>query len=194
MLDNTADVPNLDKRRHDWTDERIQRLKQLWAEGHSCSQIAADMGGITRNAVIGKVHRLDLAGRITAAPRYRSGPVSYEEKLRRNAERLARKVIAQAQRAAWSTTSRRQRAARPPCPPTEPAPIAPDMQPCTLQELQRDSCRWPIGHPGEADFYFCGGARLSGHSYCGFHKGLAYQRPLAARAYHPLGSSKPAVF
>ncbi|HUI97768.1 MAG TPA: GcrA family cell cycle regulator [Xanthobacteraceae bacterium] len=155
-----------------WTDERVELLKKLWTEGLSASQIAAELGGITRNAVIGKVHRLGLSGRAkspsSAAPRPRKPRASG------HMMRLAR-------------PSMRGNTALAPMyeADLEPEPelienIIPIGQRCSLLELNESKCRWPIGDPGTAEFFFCGGAPVEGLPYCSYHSRVAYQ-PAADR-------------
>ena len=156
-----------------WTDERVELLKKLWTDGLSASQIAAELGGITRNAVIGKVHRLGLSGRAkspsSTAPRPRKPRASG------HMMRLTR-------------PSMRGNTALAPMYETdvEAEPelienIIPLGQRCTLLELNESKCRWPIGDPGTAEFFFCGGAPLDGAPYCGYHSRVAYQPPAARR-------------
>ncbi len=149
-----------------WTDERVELLKKLWTDGLSASQIAAELGGITRNAVIGKVHRLGLSGRAkspaSAAPRPRKPRAP-------GMMRLAR------------PTMRGNTALAPMYEPdVEPEPelvenIIPLGQRCTLLELNEGKCRWPVGDPGATDFFFCGGRTSDGLPYCGYHARIAYQ-------------------
>ena len=161
-----------------WTDERVELLKKLWTEGLSASQIAAELGGITRNAVIGKVHRLGLSGRAkspsSAAPR-------------------PRKPRAPGHMMRLSRPSMRGNTALAPMyeADVEPEPelienIIPLGQRCTLLELSESKCRWPIGDPGSAEFFFCGGAPLDGLPYCNYHSRGAYQ-PAAARRDRRVG-------
>ena len=155
-----------------WTDERVELLKKLWSDGLSASQIAAELGGITRNAVIGKVHRLGLSGRAksasTAAPRQRKARASAH--MMRMARASIRGNTALAHAYEFET---------------EAAPelienIIPIGQRRTLLELTEQTCRWPIGDPGSSDFFFCGGNTIAGLPYCAFHSRLAYQ-PAADR-------------
>jgi len=161
-----------------WTDERVELLKKLWTDGLSASQIAAELGGITRNAVIGKVHRLGLSGRAkspsSAAPR-------------------PRKPRAPGHMMRLSRPSMRGNTALAPTYETnvEPEPelienIIPLGQRCTLLELNESKCRWPIGDPGSSEFFFCGGAPLEGLPYCNYHSRVAYQ-PAAARRDRRVG-------
>ena len=121
----------------EWTEERINRLRQLWNEGKSASQIADILGGATRNAVIGKAHRLGLAKRPSPIKRDPNKPPKPRVK----------KV--------------------------KPAPKPVDG--VTILELTEQMCRWPIGHPGDEDFRFCGARVMSGFTYCAEHCSLAYQ-------------------
>jgi GcrA cell cycle regulator len=150
-----------------WTDERVETLKRLWTEGLSASQIAAELGGITRNAVIGKVHRLGLSGRAkspaAAAPRPRKP--RQQTHMMRVARPSVRGNTALAQAFELDI---------------EPEPeladnIIPMGQRRTLLELSEETCRWPIGDPGTADFFFCGGATLTALPYCAYHCRVAYQ-------------------
>ncbi len=146
-----------------WTDQRIANLKRLWADGLSASQIAAEIGGVTRNAVIGKVSRLGLSGRRQAAPR--------------------RASVFKPQR----TTPLRP--ATPRAPKAAPEPMAevilleiPVAQRKTLLQLNERNCRWPAGDPRDADFYFCGGDVAGEHVYCAYHCRVAYETPEMRRA------------
>jgi GcrA cell cycle regulator len=150
-----------------WTDDRVEQLKKLWESGLSASQIAAELGNITRNAVIGKVHRLGLSGRAkspsTAAPRQRK--VRAPQHMMRISRPMARGNTALAH--AFEVE-------------TEPDPIAfdnvvPMNQRRTLLELTEDTCHWPVGDPGSSEFFFCGGKALGGLPYCAHHSRVAYQ-------------------
>ena len=132
-----------------WTDERVEMLKKLWADGLSASQIAAELGGITRNAVIGKVHRLGLSGRAkspsSAAPRPRK-PRTHTHMLRVSRPAM-RGNTALAHAFDYEVEAE----------PELIDNVIPIGQRRTLLELTEDTCRWPIGDPGSADFFFCGG-------------------------------------
>jgi GcrA cell cycle regulator len=149
-----------------WTDERVETLKKLWGDGLSASQIAGELGGITRNAVIGKVHRLGLSGRAkspsSSAPRPRKPRPQHMMRVSRPA---VRGNTALAQVFDYEA---------------EPEPelvenVVPLGQRRTLLELTEDTCRWPIGDPGATDFFFCGGQSINTGPYCGFHSRVAYQ-------------------
>ncbi|MEE2565865.1 GcrA family cell cycle regulator [Hyphobacterium marinum] len=145
-----------------WTDERVEELKKLWAEGQSASQIAKQLGGVTRNAVIGKVHRLGLSGR--AAP---SRPA------RRPAATPAR-TRAPSQPAKPRVTARTEPAPAPKTKSLEPAPL-PNGEFATVLTLKDSMCKWPIGDPATGDFRFCGRRSDPGAAYCEAHAQLAYQ-------------------
>ena len=150
-----------------WTDERVEALKKLWAEGLSASQIAAELGGITRNAVIGKVHRLGLAGRAkspaSAAPRPRKA-------------RAASAMLRISRPALRGNTALAQLYETDPDPQPELADnVIPLGQRRTLLELNDETCRWPIGDPGSPEFFFCGGQTITSLPYCAYHSRIAYQ-------------------
>jgi GcrA cell cycle regulator len=159
-----------------WTDERVELLKKLWAEGLSASQIAAELGGVTRNAVIGKVHRLGLSGRAKA-------PSSAIPRPRK--PRTASSGIRMSRPAARGNTALARHAVLAYDLEIEPEPeplenIVPIGQRCTLLELSDAKCRWPIGDPGSMDFFFCGGRPVGELPYCAYHARMAYQ-PVADR-------------
>ncbi len=152
-----------------WTDERVELLKKLWADGLSASQIANELGGITRNAVIGKVHRLGLSGRAKSPtiatarprkPRTSSSALRMSRPSMRGNTALAAAVMYDVEIA--------------------PEPelienVIPMGQRCTILELSDAKCRWPIGDPGMPEFFFCGGASVEGAPYCSYHSRIAYQ-------------------
>ena len=151
-----------------WTDERVELLKKLWSDGLSASQIAGELGGITRNAVIGKVHRLGLSGRAKApsssVPRQRKPRVASQ--MFRAPRTMMRGNVALAMPAYDYD------------PEPEPQPIEniiPIGQRCNLVELTDEKCHWPIGDPAQPDFFFCGGKTNAGTPYCGYHARIAYQ-------------------
>jgi GcrA cell cycle regulator len=148
-----------------WTDERVELLKKLWADGLSASQIAGELGGITRNAVIGKVHRLGLSGRAkspsSSAPRVRK-PRSHMLRVSRSSMRGNTALAL-----AYDLESE-----------LEPEPVElviPVEQRRSLLELNESTCRWPIGDPSGSEFYFCGGTPITGLPYCAHHSRVAYQ-------------------
>ncbi len=159
-----------------WTEDRVEVLKKLWAEGHSASQIAGQLGGVTRNAVIGKVHRLGLSGRATPsrplkrAPRYgRAKPAATLKAAQAktqsvNAETGAEKSVA---RAIPKVTEKASL--------TNLAPMKLKGGEITsVLTLKETMCKWPIGDPSDADFGFCG-RRSSSGPYCTEHSKLAFQ-------------------
>jgi GcrA cell cycle regulator len=148
-----------------WTDERIETLKKLWADGHSASQIAAELGGITRNAVIGKVHRLGLSGRAkspsSAAPRPRK-------------QRSASHMLRVARLSVRGTTALANAYELDDKPEPELLDnVIPLGQRRNLIELTEDTCRWPIGDPDSSDFFLL---RRSDH-----HQPALLRLPLARR-------------
>lgn len=159
-----------------WTDERVEQLRKLWEAGLSASQIAAELGNITRNAVIGKVHRLGLSGRAkcssSSAPRPRKARApTHMVRIPRPAVR-GNTALAQAFEMEL-----------------DPDPIAydnvvPMSQRRSLLELTEEHCRWPIGDPGSPDFFFCGGKSIVGLPYCAHHSRVAYQ-PATDRRRNP---------
>jgi GcrA cell cycle regulator len=154
-----------------WTDERVEQLKQHWTEGKSASQIASLLGaGLTRNAVIGKVHRLGLAGRAKSpgmvSPRPRSAPhrvaapriASAAPRITRGATALAiaHEALADVEPEAFESV------------------VVPMSLRVTIVELKEAMCRWPLGDPATAEFRYCGSPTASG-PYCAYHGSLAYQ-------------------
>ena len=159
-----------------WTDERVETLKKLWADGLSASQIAAELGGITRNAVIGKVHRLGLSGRAkspsSAAPRPRKARSAHMLRVSRPTMR-GNTALAHAYDLEVEVE------------PEQSDNIIPLGQRRSLLELTEETCRWPIGDPGTAEFFFCGGHSLGGLPYCAYHSRVAYQPANARRDRRP---------
>jgi GcrA cell cycle regulator len=160
-----------------WTDDRVEQLKKLWESGLSASQIAAELGNITRNAVIGKVHRLGLSGRAkspsSAAPRQR------KVRPAQNMMRISRPM------SRGNTALAHVFEAEP-----EPDPIAfdnvvPMSQRRTLLELTEDTCHWPIGDPSSSEFFFCGGKAVASLPYCSHHSRVAYQPASERRRQQP---------
>jgi len=142
MLDNT------------WTIERVELLKSHFAAGLSCREIANEIG-VSRNAVIGKLSRLNLTREKTLKPRRDDAGRSRPKSVPRLQYRLLRKLFAEAE------------------PVGENEPILSEQH-CSLLELSKERCRWPISHPGEKDFCFCGNQPLEGMPYCPGHTRLAY--------------------
>ena len=137
-----------------WTDEKVAKLRELWGKGKTANQIAEIIGGITRNAVIGKAHRLNLSAKIKT--RYVSPNKNIENNIENNNSK--------------SFKGRRSR--------FKSLIIENDFEPENpkqLEELDENSCKWPIGHPNEKSFYFCGRKSLKDFSYCKLHLLYAYQ-------------------
>ena len=137
-----------------WTEEKVAKLRELWGKGNTASQIAEIIGGISRNAVIGKAHRLNLSAKIktrTAISNKSFDSSSDSTKIKsKNARRSKFRSLI----------------------------IEKDFEPENpkqLEELDENSCKWPIGHPDEESFYFCGRSSLKDFSYCKLHLLHAYQ-------------------
>lgn len=183
-----------------WTDERVEILKRLWGEGQSASQIAKELGGVTRNAVIGKVHRLGLSNR-TAPPATEPTPAPVPD-----SETVANGAAAVEKPADDTTLAREEdatpapavpvrRAIIPAGQPLPPQPSANEISPealarvsevekvarkLSLMELTEKSCKWPVGDPATQDFWFCGLPVQPGKPYCEAHVGVAFQ-PMSSR-------------
>tara|TARA_A100001011_G_scaffold396475_2_gene494432 strand:- start:173 stop:667 length:495 start_codon:yes stop_codon:yes gene_type:complete len=137
-----------------WNDEKVAKLKELWGKGSTASQIAEIIGGISRNAVIGKAHRLNLSAKIKT----RNNPKNYD---------LSNQVNKRNDSAARGRKSK-----------FKSLIIEKNFEPENpkqLEELDENSCKWPIGHPNEKSFYFCGRSSLKDFSYCKLHLLYAYQ-------------------
>ncbi len=158
-----------------WTDDRVELLKKLWADGLSASQIAARLGGVTRNAVIGKVHRLGLSRRATSS--------------RSSAPRPRRSHAPRPNRGPGLTFGTRGNVALKPTFEAEyepvPAPVAelviPLHERASILTLKESMCHWPIGDPTEEDFHFCGRKKDGPTPYCDHHARMAYQPAQARR-------------
>ncbi len=151
----------------DWTTEAIERLKALWAEGHSTAEIGRRMG-ISKNAVVGKAHRLNLSARPSPIRRDatpRPAPVP----------RAPRPVPAPMQRLVQPPVIRQ--APQPAPPPQVVAPPVVRSFPVARPRTGSRSCCWPIGEPGTTGFRFCGGEPMAGKPYCTEHAALAYVKP-----------------
>lgn len=155
-----------------WTDERVALLRRLWEDGQSASKIAAQLGGVTRNAVIGKVHRLGLAGRVKAgedATVVAAKPVEVEKPV----------PVAAAPEPAPAANHRPAPEFPPVAPPVRSSaidPVAiPVSQRVTIMDLRESMCRWPLGDPTTPEFRFCGARSITGLPYCTHHAEIAYQ-------------------
>ena len=137
-----------------WTEEKVSKLKELWGKGNTASQIAEIIGGISRNAVIGKAHRLNLSAKIKT--RTATSNKNFENSIEESN--------------AKSKKGRRSK--------FKSLIIEKDFEPENpkqLEELDENCCKWPIGHPDEKEFYFCGRSSLKDFSYCKLHLLYAYQ-------------------
>ena len=137
-----------------WNEEKVNKLKELWGKGNTASQIAEIIGGISRNAVIGKAHRLNLSAKIKT----RTATTN------KNFENIIEEK---------NSKSKRGRRSR-----FKSLIIEKDFEPENpkqLEDLDESSCKWPIGHPNEKTFYFCGRSSLKDFSYCKLHLLYAYQ-------------------
>ncbi|MGB0907323.1 MAG: GcrA family cell cycle regulator [Maricaulaceae bacterium] len=146
-----------------WTEDRVEVLTKLWAEGLSASQIAKQLGGVTRNAVIGKVHRLGLSGR--AKPSRPTAPRTSKPSAPRT------RTVA---RTAPKPKAPRVAPIAPPPAPIEAKPL-PSGEYATILTIRDHMCKWPIGDPSTDDFRFCGRKTDPAAPYCEAHSSVAYQ-------------------
>jgi len=137
-----------------WTPERNQKLKDLWEKGHTASQIANMLGNTTRNAVIGKAHRLNLQARVVSKKTKTKTALTKNSSNEVKTEKLGRKAKFKALLLDKSFEKE---------------------NPKQLEELTDETCRWPVGHPYEKDFYFCGRTSLEKFPYCKLHVLYAFQ-------------------
>ncbi|GAD54331.1 MAG: GcrA cell cycle regulator [Limimaricola cinnabarinus] len=190
-----------------WTDERVETLKKMWNEGQSASQIAKELGGVTRNAVIGKVHRLGLSNRTGVAPQPappapQTAPSAPAQPTAARPEpapapqaKPEPKTEAEDEDDAPIPMSAARRAIIPAGQPLPPQPSANEISPealakvseiekgakkLTLMELTEKTCKWPVGDPATDNFWFCGLPTQSGKPYCEAHVGVAFQ-PMSSR-------------
>ena len=189
-----------------WTDERVETLKKMWGEGQSASQIAKELGGVTRNAVIGKVHRLGLSNRAGSGSAA-TKPAVKEKAAKPAAPKAPPKAKTKAAPASKPDKeepeldengipiSAARRAIIPAGQPLPPQPSANEISPealakvadvekgakkIGLMELTEKTCKWPVGDPATDDFWFCGLGVQQGKPYCEAHVGVAFQ-PMSSR-------------
>ena len=165
-----------------WTNERVELLKKLWGDGLSASQIAGELGGVTRNAVIGKVHRLGLSGRAKSTS---SSAKPRRPRTAAPATGAAPKKPTTSHPQSIGATALKADISPAPVvadkPRVEPiAELVPISQRATILTLTERTCKWPIGDPAADDFYFCGRQSDAGVPYCAHHCKIAYQ-PVADR-------------
>lgn len=183
-----------------WTDERVEVLKTMWGEGKSASQIAKELGGVTRNAVIGKVHRLGLSNRTASTTKPAVAPEKPEAKAAETAKAKPAEPEAKPEPVVEAAPVRVA-----PIPPRKPIikagqplppqPSANEVSPealatvkeieksakrLTLMELTERTCKWPVGDPATTQFWFCGHAVQQGKPYCEAHVAVAFQ-PMSSR-------------
>ena len=185
-----------------WTDERVELLKKMWGEGQSASQIAKELGGVTRNAVIGKVHRLGLSNRAsgtsTAKAEAKPKPAAKAEPKPKPApktEPARPEPPQQPKKEAAQPSVPARKAIIPAGQPLPPQPSANEISPealakvnevekkakkLSLMELTERTCKWPVGDPATDDFWFCGLPVQAGKPYCEAHVGVAFQ-PMSSR-------------
>lgn len=214
-----------------WTDERIATLQKMWEGGSTASQIAEELGGVSRNAVIGKAHRLGLKARpspVKASEKKKKAAAAKKPMAKAAPKKAAPKTAAPKPAPAAKPTSAGQTASaananvqsqpvpnptpnlpkivsvgpggflrqgpgdqQPPIPPAPPRRLVPAKpspeiaDKTSLLDLSDKVCRWPMGHPGEADFHFCGSDVNPGFPYCVEHCGRAYQAQLPRGARRP---------
>jgi GcrA cell cycle regulator len=161
-----------------WTDERVELLRKLWSEGLSASQIAAQLGSVTRNAVIGKVHRLKLSGRgrtTAAAPRQKktSSSAAGGKSVSRAAS-VTRSITTSIGATALQTQFDAEPVARYHSRPIENV-VVPISRRLQLVQLSERTCKWPNGDPLTEDFSFCGNDAAETGPYCGYHSRIAFQ-------------------
>ena len=138
-----------------WTEEKVAKLKELWGKGNTASQIAEIIGGISRNAVIGKAHRLNLSAKI------KTRTATSNQNFNNSTSEKNIQISKKGRRSKFKSLI-----------------IEKDFEPENpkqLEELDENSCKWPIGHPNEKTFYFCGRTSLKDFSYCKLHLLYAYQ-------------------
>ena len=167
-----------------WTDERVELLKKLWIDGLSASQIAAELGNVTRNAVIGKVHRLGLSGRAKDAKPAGTPAAAARPRKATRAPSAPAPIAPQPHN---NNVNNMVIAPIPLQPVIEEPALLPDeelavpmSERVTIMDLRESMCRWPMGDPTKPEFRFCGARSITGLPYCTHHSRIAYQ-PVADR-------------
>jgi len=138
-----------------WTEEKVAKLKELWGKENTASEIAKIIGGISRNAVIGKAHRLNLSAKI------KTRAATSSQNFDNSTTQKNNQIVKRGRKSKFKSLI-----------------IEKDFEPESpkqLEELDENSCKWPIGHPDEKSFYFCGRSSLKDFSYCKLHLLYAYQ-------------------
>ncbi len=163
-----------------WTDERVEQLKKLWADGLSASQIAAQLGGVSRNAVIGKVHRLKLSGRgKTTSTQTRSKKVntgaSGGQRSGGSSAHMASRIVSRSVGATALQTEYSTDLVPHTITKTVTDVVVPISRRLELVQLSERTCKWPVGDPLQPDFNFCGNDVGESGPYCTYHSRLAYQ-------------------
>jgi GcrA cell cycle regulator len=199
-----------------WTDDRINRLKELWSKGMTASQIAEELGGVSRNAVIGKAHRLELQSRPSPVkpnkpataktrakpapepvskpqqaaipPAPQAAPPSAPPVVQPTPQPPQPRIISVGPGGFLRQGPGDQQPPIPPAPPRRLVPAKPSAEVAdktSLLDLNEKICKWPLGHPGEPDFHFCGAPANPGFPYCVEHCGVAYQAQMPRRDRRP---------
>ena len=164
-----------------WTDERVEQLRKLWLDGLSASRIATELaGGVTRNAVIGKVHRLGLSGRVktqsTSSVNTRSRPVKPATSRPGTMPGLPQRAVAMPMRGNAALAIQDRPAPMPLVRRSYDDNVVNMTENVTIMELRESMCRWPVGDPSSAEFRYCGGKAPIGEGpYCKQHSRMAYQ-------------------
>lgn len=173
-----------------WNDERVEILKRMWLEGQSASQIAKELGGVTRNAVIGKVHRLGLSNRHLSEGEPTDAPIKPKPKAATKSKPVRKPEPKPAAAAEPQVATSRSKEIIPANRPLPPQPSNHEVDPAalakfheiqekalrlSLMELTEKTCKWPIGDPATENFWFCGLPVLPGKPYCAACNGVAHQ-------------------
>lgn len=158
-----------------WTEDRVATLTKLWADGLSASQIAKELGGVTRNAVIGKVHRLGLSGRAKPSSPARKAAARKTAARKGTRPSASPKPKPKVTRTPSAPRAPRVAAQAPTPPPPLEAKLQADGSFATILTITEHMCKWPIGDPGTDNFRFCGRHTDPEEPYCVAHSRVAYQ-------------------